>query len=1681
MDEQSVSCRRSPRRIGIPRFGRATCLVLFSMTFALGQTVDCSPPSPPPQVPDFPIALDCVIGGTQVFAPIDMSVDPDRFAESLVSLRVDIDVSIDLPQDVFCALVADGYVSGDPVASTATTNIGASQFPDPPVSVGTAAPSAVMDFGAACAGDLGPEVTLDFVYPMQTVWPDGSGPMSFWLTAQSFNIGFTNVTLSDASILPSLSLVDVCTPTDKSEPPNGTTDDEDDSPRIAADKDGDGTVYEAFAAIQDQVQVAVSGTNPCAGCDDGNECTANMCDPGDGICTHPIVEDFTACDFDGDAGACIQGVCQQSQTKSIPIACSNSVTTQQSTYFLDLTVAAPTIVGGQSPQDFDATFEGNFVFPEFFLDAGQGAVPGGIMQAELVELVATVQTRRGAAGPDVPLGPDVANISPGVTTLCNIPAGVPCSVDNDCAGGFGSCNQVATLIDYPTSTDCAPGGVCEGVGKTGTNSQCALNGFCITGDLVIPLAPSSASFTPDSSGVVLFGWADQGVPGLVTCPSGDPEECDQLFHVAGSYQTPPAVFADPTAPLGIRVNSSGLFIPLQCAMAEPGGVCSSAPNLGCLAASQCPGSAPCDLTVEDVVMPTPDAALIYLPITEPGAVSCGGANCNDNDPCTVDSCGAGDVCVNSMVPNGDPCISNGNPGVCLVGVCAPVCGVLSCNDGQGCTADTCDPANSRCINTPLADLSGCDFGGNPGLCTSGTCVGACDLLDCDDGDDCTTDTCDPVLGSCSNVTAPDSTPCDFGGLPGLCVAGVCEDAALCAGVDCDDGNVCTDDTCDPQTGLCDNIGVTVQTPCDFSGLPGLCSVDTCVSACDLLDCDDGNSCTDDLCDPFAGTCGNGASADGSVCDAGFGVCLSGACQSAAPVFTSKTTTATLNCGVAVGGPQSPADFELTVATTPVIGGAAPRDFTAEFSAVVPYPESFLDALQTLVVGGVAEVELARLNTFVSVRSGTEGPDIVLEIDESQIQVETNTFCNITNEPCVDNSDCMAPFECLPYSTVDLPTSSDCGPGGVCDGLGKTGAGSQCENNGFCVSGGLGIPMGVQSATYTPDTDGVVAFSWADAVNTFAYILTEPAVQQVFCTIGSIPSSAVPYFPIVGGAIPCGAADCNDGLSCTTDSCALPAGVCENTMLPNGSLCDLSGSPGACQVGTCVPVCNTVNCDDGNPCTAESCDPNDGLCDTTILDGANCDLGGTAGICVQDSCQAICDVVGCDDGNECTGDVCDLATGNCTNTPAADGTVCDFAGQPGVCVSGQCEDADLCAGVNCDDGNACTADSCDPQTGLCDNDSVSGSCNFGGLPGACVDGTCASECAITDCDDDEDCTDDICDEVSITCSHVTSTDDTFCDSGYGRCQTGVCQAIPAGEFTTQSQVVTVACTNSVTTTQTVFANDLTVRATDIFGGPSPEPFAAEFSGTVIYPEFFLNAGQGAVPGGVTQGELVEVVSTVQVRSGATGPDVPLVPDGSAITPGSVLTCTIPQGVQCTNDFDCAGGFGMCNVSQLLIDFPTSTDCAPGGVCDGLGKTGPGSQCGNNGFCITGDLAIPLAPQIAIYTPDASGDVLFGWADQGVPGLVTCPAAAPDCQQPFMPDGCYDLPEAVFANPTAPVGVRMNQMGLFVPLQCAGASAGGICASGEGCIVSSDCAVGPCAATADVVCPTQDAGLISFPIN
>lgn len=130
---------------------------------------------------------------------------------------------------------------------------------------------------------------------------------------------------------------------------------------------------------------------------------------------------------------------------------------------------------------------------------------------------------------------------------------------------------------------------------------------------------------------------------------------------------------------------------------------------------------------------------------------------------------------------------------------------------------------------------------------------------------------------------------------------------------------------------------------------------------------------------------------------------------------------------------------------------------------------------------------------------------------------------------------------------------------------------------------------------------------------------------------------------------CVSLNCNDGNPCTTDSCD-PATGCKQVN-DNGKICEdgtLCTSGETCSGGSCTAGA-IKNCSDGNVCTADSCDPSKGCINAAMA--GSCDDGN---LCTDnDVCSAGVCMVGvaktCDDGNGCTSNVCDAVTG-CVNTP-----------------------------------------------------------------------------------------------------------------------------------------------------------------------------------------------------------------------------------------------------------------------------------------------------------------------------------------------------------------------------------------------------------------------------------------------
>jgi hypothetical protein len=238
----------------------------------------------------------------------------------------------------------------------------------------------------------------------------------------------------------------------------------------------------------------------------------------------------------------------------------------------------------------------------------------------------------------------------------------------------------------------------------------------------------------------------------------------------------------------------------------------------------------------------------------------------------------------------------------------------------------------------------------------------------------------------------------------------------------------------------------------------------------------------------------------------------------------------------------------------------------------------------------------------------------------------------------------------------------------------------------------------------------------------------------------------------------------------------------------------------------------------------------------------------------------------------------------------------------------------------------------------------------------------------------------------------------------------------------TKTISIACTNNVTPDVSLLEWELTVSPVPI---EAEEPFTAALEGVAVFPEFFLDAAQPPVPGGVQEVNLVSLNATVQARSGATGDERTLTNEAipyecffgrAPCDPANDLPGT--PGVR--GNTDCPES--ETNTCGRFVRLPTSSDCDAGGVCESLGKTGPGSQCSLNEFCITGGVEVELARELGEYMAEAEGDILFGWADESTGATLEA-------------DGTWKLREAVYDDPPGPIGLRVS-VGIFtVAFECA----------------------------------------------
>jgi hypothetical protein len=600
-----------------------------------------------------------------------------------------------------------------------------------------------------------------------------------------------------------------------------------------------------------------------------------------------------------------------------------------------------------------------------------------------------------------------------------------------------------------------------------------------------------------------------------------------------------------------------------------------------------------------------------------------------------------------------------------------------CDDDNGCTADSCS-GEDGCVNSVL-EAGSCDDGDPCTVadhCDAGSCVG--DAVECDDENPCTDNVCTatggceypPVAGECD-----DGDPCTLGD---HCVAGECSGEAVSCqcqeDADCavlEDGDLCN--------------GTLV---CDTSKIPYICVVDAetkviCPQPEGLT-----GQCQTASCDPQTGACANVAANDGLLCDDGDAcsvnsVCADGLCGAGVEVncndgnpCTDDTCDAGEGC-LHVANALPCADGDVCTTGDQCQGGQCLGG--AVLACDDGNPCNGLEACDS-VVGCVAGLPLQ-----CDDGNACNGQEVCLQ--DSGCKAGVPLVCDDKNG-CTDDS-CQPDGGC-----VFVPNAAACDDGNACT------VGDGCQG-GVCLAG---------SAKSCDDDNVCTNDSCAPTSGCVHLLNSAPCDDGSLCTTGD--------FCQLGECVGGGTLLCDDGNSCTDDSCSGEVG-CQ--FLPNSHPCDdgnLCTVSDGCANGWCASG-GQLDCDDDNGCTTDFCDPEAG-------------------------CQHIDNMLPCDDGDACTSD--------------------------DVCVQGACESG---AALECNDGNGCTDDACDPDVG-CVFTANDASCSDGDVCTVgdfCQAALCQSGPDALECDDANECTQDSCDAES-GCQHGAIPNGAECLPN-GTCQEGIC--------------------------------------------------------------------------------------------------------------------------------------------------------------------------------------------------------------------------------------------------------------------------------------------------------------------
>lgn len=750
-----------------------------------------------------------------------------------------------------------------------------------------------------------------------------------------------------------------------------------------------------------------------------------------------------------------------------------------------------------------------------------------------------------------------------------------------------------------------------------------------------------------------------------------------------------------------------------------------------------------------------------------GGVCVGGSKltCDDSNPCTVDLCDAVIGCkhmdVTGPCNDGDLCTAGD---YCAGGNCQPGFGLV-CDDNNVCTDEICDP-ELGCVVSP-GNTKACEDG-NPctvfDTCNSGMCVSGTNECHCTNNGGClaysspclgqmkcVSGLCQPVFGTAVNCS---------GKKPVACYQWVCDDDqgdcvldALPQNVACDDGDACTNGD--------------------------LCKEKGCIGA--VVKCDDGNPCTADGCNPQKGcvfTAVSGPCEDGSVCTKNDG-CVDGVCVGGAPTLCDDGNKCTTDSCVPASGcvsvtntlPCSDGD-PCTIADQCKGGGCVGG---AKIQCGDGNP-----CTADSCVAGVGCM-------FVAVGGGCDDGNACTTGDICQDGVCVGGpppqcpagVCYTTL--CSQSSGCVSVWGSWACDDGDLCTVGDkCDQGKCVPGVPVT-----CDDNNPCTADDCDAVAGCVSTFLEGPCDDSVACTKNESCVNGVCVPKEVDCgcnDDADCPDDANLCNGVPFcdpnsktcIPKEGTTVVCPGFGGDD---CLQEECDPKTGNCIQIPAVSGVLCDdgnVCTQGDFCGVGGVCLGGPSMYCNDGNPCTADLCEPGAG-CFFAKLTGTLCGDGDactTGDLCFLGECVAAAQA-DCDDANPCTVDSCVAGTG-CVHLslPGAcsDGNACtinDFC-VLGVCLSG--------APQSCDDGNACTVDTCVGASG-CVHTASTGKCDDGDactVGDFCLDKMCWKGATVV-CNDDNPCTNDGC-ATAVGCTYLPNTvpcDDGNPCTGGGQCQGGIC--------------------------------------------------------------------------------------------------------------------------------------------------------------------------------------------------------------------------------------------------------------------------------------------------------------------